>query len=122
MDTDKNTLQKKVPEEMQKKGQALKDPVCGMTVTAQSTHHLKHNNKSFYFCSVSCKNKFKDNPDRYSTKATGAKQSSTSIFEKMDAVQKPSTSLEANVPAIATTGVIYTCPMHPEVRQNHPGN
>ena len=122
MDSDKNTLQKKLPEEMQKKGQALKDPVCGMTVTAQSTHHLKHNNKSFYFCSVSCKNKFKDNPDRYSTKATGAKQSSTSIFEKMDAVQKPSTSLEANVPAIATTGVIYTCPMHPEVRQNHPGN
>ena len=122
MDNDKNTLQKKLPEEMQEKGQALKDPVCGMTVTAQSTHHLKHNNKSFYFCSVSCKNKFKDNPDRYSTKATGAKQSSTSIFEKMDAVQKPSTSLEANVPAIATTGVIYTCPMHPEVRQNHPGN
>ncbi len=122
MDSDKNTLQKKLPEEMQEKGQALKDPVCGMTVTAQSTHHLKHNNKSFYFCSVSCKNKFKDNPDRYSTKATGAKQSSTSIFEKMDAVQKPSTSLEANVPAIATTGVIYTCPMHPEVRQNHPGN
>ena len=118
MDTDKNTLQEKG----QERPLSLKDPVCGMTVTAQSTHHLKHDNKTIYFCSVSCKTKFKDNPDQYLTKAKGAKQSSTAVFEKMDAAQKLPTILENSVPAIATTGVIYTCPMHPEVRQNHPGN
>ena len=114
MDADKSALQEKA--------QALKDPVCGMTVNAQSTHHLKHDNKSFYFCSVSCKARFKDNPDRYLTKATGAKPSTAALLKKIDTAQKPPTSLETTVPAIAATGVIYTCPMHPEVRQNHLGN
>ena len=118
MDTDKNTLQEK----RQERPLALKDPVCGMTVTAQSTHHLKHDNKTIYFCSTSCKAKFKDHPDQYLTKANSAKQSSAAVFEKMDAAQKPPTILETSAPAIATTGIIYTCPMHPEVRQNHPGN
>ena len=99
------------------KTQASIDPVCGMTVTALSTHHLKHDNKAFYFCSISCKAKFKVNPDKYLTKAIGAKQSSNILFEKMDTSQKPPVKL-----AIATTGIIYTCPMHPEVRQGHPGN
>ena len=99
------------------KAQTSIDPVCGMIVTAQSTHHLKHDNKTFYFCSISCKAKFKDNPDKYSTKANGAKQSTHVLFEKMDTSQKPPVNLD-----LATTGIIYTCPMHPEVRQGHPGN
>ena len=114
MDTDKSAVKEKVS--------ALKDPVCGMSVTAQSTHHLKHNNNSIYFCSVSCKAKFKDNPNKYSTIATGAKQSTAPLFDKIDTAQKPPTSLQSSAPAISTTGVTYTCPMHPEVRQAHPGN
>ena len=39
---------------------------------------------------------------------------------------KPSTKtlnkLASSAPANATIGVIYTCPMHPEIQQNHPGN
>jgi P-type Cu+ transporter len=111
---------------------SLKDPVCGMAVTAQSTHHLKHGNKTIYFCSVSCKTKFKDSPDKYISKANGVKRSATPVYEKMDAALKPSnrpvvttpvvTTPIVSAPAIATTGVIYTCPMHPEVRQDHPGN
>ena len=104
------------------KTQASIDPVCGMTVTALSTHHLKHDNKAFYFCSISCKAKFKVNPDKYLTKAIGAKQSSNILFEKMDTSQKPPVKLAIATPAIASTGIIYTCPMHPEVRQGHPGN
>ena len=120
MDNDKNTLQKKV--------QVLKDPVCGMTVTAHSTHHLKRDNKTIYFCSVSCKTKFKDNSDQYLTIATGAKQltaaaaATAAVFEKIDTVQKTPTSIATAAPVIAPTGIIYTCPMHPEVRQDHPGN
>ena len=118
MDTDKNSVQKK----LQKKAQTLKDPVCGMTVTAQSMHHLKHDNKTIYFCSASCKTQFKDNLDKYSTLVADAKHSNITVFEKMDMGRKPLASLATAAPLIATTGIVYTCPMHPEVRQNHPGN
>ena len=40
----------------------LKDPVCGMTVTAQSEHTLKHEGRPFYFCSAKCQGKFAANP------------------------------------------------------------
>ena len=118
MDTDKNSVQKK----LKKKAQTLKDPVCGMPVTAQSTHHLKHDNKTIYFCSVGCKTQFKDNPDKYLTLVADAKHSNITGFEKVDMGRKPLASLATATPVVATTGIIYTCPMHPEVRQNHPGN
>ena len=114
MDTDKNAAQEKVT--------ALKDPVCGMSVTAQSKHHLMHDHKTIYFCSVSCKAKFKDNPNKYSTIANGVKQSNAAVFEKMDTAQQSPVSLATAAPVTATAGVIYTCPMHAEIRQNHPGN
>ena len=79
----------------------LKDPVCGMTVTAQSKHSHHHEHRSYYFCSAGCKTKFVANPSKYlaDTAAT-------------------SSSAEAPVPA----GSFYTCPMHPEIRQDHPGS
>ena len=80
----------------------LKDPVCGMTVTAQSQHHSDHMGRSFFFCGPKCKSKFDANPMQYMGSATD-----TPIKTEV-------------VPAAA--GTIYTCPMHPEVRQDHPGN
>ena len=38
--------------------QALKDPVCGMTVTEQSPHRFDHEGSRYYFCSAGCKTKF----------------------------------------------------------------
>ncbi|MDZ4281226.1 MAG: heavy metal translocating P-type ATPase [Hydrogenophaga sp.] len=76
----------------------LKDPVCGMTVTAKSDHSLTHEGRTFYFCSAKCKGKFAENPPSYLA---------------------PEPPAEAS-PAV--TGAIYTCPMHPEIRQDHPGN
>ena len=75
---------------------ALKDPVCGMTVTAQSRHVLEHEGRPFYFCSAGCKTKFEADPAKYLAPSPAAAQ-----------------------PVIA--GAIYTCPMHPEVRWDHPG-
>lgn len=43
----------------------LKDPVCGMTVTAQSGHMLTHEGRTFYFCSAKCQGKFAANPLQY---------------------------------------------------------
>ena len=79
----------------------LKDPVCGMTVTAQSKHSHKHENRTYYFCSAGCKTKFSANPSKYLTPAD------------------PKTSYADESPPI---GTIYTCPMHPEIRQDHQGS
>ncbi len=83
---------------------SLKDPVCGMTVTAQSEHHLHHQGLAYYFCSAKCQGKFVANPQQYTAVAP---------------VAAPSTPPAA---APQAAGTIYTCPMHPEIRQDHPGN
>jgi len=80
----------------------LRDPVCGMPVTPQSPHVLEHEGKPVYFCSASCKAKFAADPAKYMRPADGA--------------AAPSVTDEPVAP-----GTIYTCPMHPEVRQDHPG-
>lgn len=83
----------------------LKDPVCGMSVTAQSHHALQHEGKSVYFCSAGCKAKFAANPEKYAANLAAT----------------PTTAVTQDAaPDIA--GAIYTCPMHPEVRQDHPGD
>ena len=84
--------------------QALVDPVCGMTVTVDSPHVLQHEGKPVYFCSSGCKAKFVANPAKYQ----GA----------------PPVSKASTPPATERTvgGAIYTCPMHPQIRQVGPGN
>jgi Cu+-exporting ATPase len=82
---------------------SLKDPVCGMPVTAQSDHQLAHGGQVYYFCSAHCKAKFSANPSQFVT-----------------APLAPQLEPQAAPPAAA--GTIYICPMHPEVRQDHPGN
>ncbi|CAN5805570.1 heavy metal translocating P-type ATPase [soil metagenome] len=79
---------------------SLKDPVCGMDVTAQSEHHLEHDGRPFYFCSAKCQSRFAESPEKYS------KTGGTAEAEN----------------AAQPVGTIYTCPMHPEIRQDHPGD
>ncbi|WP_354677204.1 heavy metal translocating P-type ATPase [Cupriavidus plantarum] len=78
--------------------EALKDPVCGMTVSADSRIQAEHAGARYYFCSASCQQKFEVDPGKYTI---------------------PSEPLSAEP---AAEGTIYTCPMHPEIRQDHPGN
>ncbi len=85
----------------------LKDPVCGMPVTSQSQHVFEHEGKPVYFCSAGCKGKFSANPNKY-LKAAPAADAPASLR-----------ALTATEPE--PTAVSYTCPMHPEVRQDHPG-
>jgi Cu+-exporting ATPase len=82
---------------------ALKDPVCGMTVTVKSEHHTEHGGHPFYFCSAKCLTKFTADPQKYTADAQGANPA------------KPALEPEQ-------AGTIYTCPMHPEIRQDHPGD
>nr|WP_219895690.1 heavy metal translocating P-type ATPase [Aquisediminimonas profunda] len=75
------------------------DPVCGMSVDpAVTKHHATHASQEYHFCSAGCQTKFVTHPDHY----LGGK---------------------VEVPVSAVAGdVIYTCPMHPEVRQLGPGS
>ncbi len=75
---------------------AVKDPVCGMIVDPATTdHHAQYQGMDYHFCSVGCRTKFVADPEKYLTQTTA--------------------------PAEAPEGTIWTCPMHPEVRQDHPG-
>ena len=75
------------------------DPVCGMTVDPFKTaQHAEHAGRPYYFCSAGCRTKFQADPAKYL------------------APNRP--AVEAAVPA----GAIYTCPMHPEIRQVGPGS
>jgi Cu+-exporting ATPase len=70
-----------------------KDPVCGMSVTIDTAKHTaEHAGRTYYFCSAGCRVKFAADPARYL------------------ADEKPT-------PEPMPEGTIYTCPMHPEVRQ-----
>lgn len=74
------------------------DPTCGMTVDrATARHLLKHEGEKFYFCSAGCKTKFEADPSAY---LNG---------------NKPT-------PKAMPKGTLYTCPMHPEVISDHPGD
>ena len=81
---------------------AMKDPVCGMAVTPASPHRHKIGDATYYFCSAGCRTKFIANPAQYLKTTASAPSAPTQ--EAIDA------------------GTIYTCPMHPEIRQDHPGN
>jgi Cu+-exporting ATPase len=73
------------------------DPVCGMTVDPDTTpHRHTHQGRPYYFCSAGCRTKFAADPAKYLS---------------------PGARAAEPVPA----GAIYTCPMHPEIRQAGPG-
>jgi Cu+-exporting ATPase len=73
------------------------DPVCGMSVDPATAKHVaQHEGETFYFCSAGCRTKFVADPDKYLKAAEGPGE-------------------------VVPEGTIYTCPMHPEVRQVGPG-
>ena len=76
----------------------VKDPVCGMWVDPTVTpHRAVFETVEVFFCSAGCKAKFEHDPPRYTAGA---------------AAPRPA----------EPAGTIYTCPMHPEVRQVGPGS
>ena len=91
----------------------LKDPVCDMTVTEESKYHEEFKGKTYFFCSDKCQSKFHTNPVQYITKS--GTMNADAHTQHRQAAQP------VNEGSITGT-TIYTCPMHPEIRQDHPGN
>ena len=75
---------------------SVRDPVCGTRVNSQSLHHVTHKSRTYSFCSAGCRTKFIADPEKYLNKSK---------------VVSPSQS-----------DAIYTCPMHPQIRQKEPGH
>lgn len=81
------------------------DPICGMTVNpAQAAGKSDYQGKTYYFCSVHCKKKFDQDPNKYLAKSHQETRSERSIEGQPVARGK------------------YTCPMHPEVVNDGPGS
>ena len=76
----------------------VKDPVCGMTIDPHTAkHRYAHDGYPYYFCSSRCREKFIADAARY-------------------------LQAEARAAQPLPAGTIYTCPMHPEIRQPGPGS
>ena len=74
------------------------DPVCGMAVDPHAAKHRhQHQGRSYYFCSAGCRTKFAADPAKY---LAGGERTAEPVPE----------------------GAVYTCPMHPEIRQIGPGS
>src|ERR1700722_6845885 len=73
------------------------DPVCGMRVDAATARHrFAYKGEDYFFCSGRCRERFEAEPEKF---------------------LQPKQAEPA-----AAAGTIYTCPMHPEVRQVGPGS
>lgn len=82
------------------------DPVCGMTVNSKSgAGSFEVKGQTYYFCSAHCLTKFRQDPERFIKASTTAEETKPVAIE-------PKRSSQAE----------YTCPMHPEVKQEGPGS
>ncbi len=73
------------------------DPVCGMTVSPDTQLRHVHEGTTYLFCNPKCLTKFQADPEKY-------------------------LHPQPTQPESVRAGVMYTCPMDPEVRQLGPGS
>ena len=108
----------------------LKDPVCGMEVSADSRYHLEQKGGRLVFCSDRCLEKFREEPAAYAGPKPEDRRALAKSFHcpmhpeirqagpgrcpkcGMDLVEEP--------PEKSGSGE-YTCPMHPEIIRSGPG-
>jgi Cu+-exporting ATPase len=83
-------------------GLSTLDPVCGMTVTSETAPSFEHGGTTYRFCREACRDRFAEDPAKY--------------LARPDPGAMPAPEEHAD------PGAIYTCPMHPEVRQVGPGS
>ena len=77
------------------------DPVCGMSIEEKdSAATAVYQGKTYFFCSPSCKVKFEKDPQAF-------------VSTEAAAVSEAPHGAE---------GRLYTCPMHPEIRETRPGS
>lgn len=122
------------------------DPICGMTVSADSPHKSSRDGREFYFCSEHCLRKFDEQGDddavghsehaccqgiESEEPCTSANNDSDYYCPMCPSVQsdvpsecpKCGMALERATPVRSTKAkTIYTCPMHPQIEQDEAGD
>ena len=73
----------------------LRDPVCGMSVAADTELRHEHGGRSYRFCGRRCLERFRADPGSF---------------------------LAPQEPVKVEPGRRYTCPMHPEIVRDAPGS
>jgi Cu+-exporting ATPase len=87
-------------------GTPVRDPVCGMQVWPSRTpFDAVHDGTKYHFCSAKCRARFIAAPARYT----------------QPPAQESASTVAASVEPAAGQATIYTCPMHPQIRQSGPG-
>jgi Cu+-exporting ATPase len=95
-----------------------RDPVCGMTVDpATAKHKAEHGGTTYYFCCGGCREKFAADPARFLAQAPAHVGHDHAAHGHSPAAPPARTPTKPVPP-----GTIYTCPMHPDIRQDHPGD
>jgi Cu+-exporting ATPase len=83
---------------------SVTDPVCGMQINpATSKHRQQHAGTTYHFCSAGCRTKFAADPNKF-------------------LAARPPNGAAPPGPAAVQPGAVYTCPMHPQIRQHGPGS
>jgi Cu+-exporting ATPase len=97
-------------------GAKVKDVVCGMSVDpAKTPHRATHDGADYFFCSARCREKFVVDPGKYMAPPPPHPPAPTSA-------PPPNRSPHAGEgKGESEAAVIWTCPMHPEIRASGPG-
>ncbi|MBY0278762.1 cadmium-translocating P-type ATPase [Candidatus Binatia bacterium] len=75
------------------------DPVCGMNVDPTTAkYRAEHAGAAYGFCSARCRERFLAEPERFAGPSAAGEAAAVQVGSM-------------------TSGTIYTCPMHPEIRQ-----
>ncbi len=93
----------------------MRDPVCGMPVTESSRFRVRYEGQVHYFCSEICLHKFRSEPRKYLSGEGAADHECCTAEAASGDVPRGKAGL-ADGPAV------YTCPMHPEIVRDEPGN
>ncbi|MCA1611068.1 MAG: heavy metal translocating P-type ATPase [Acidobacteria bacterium] len=130
------------PPEAKSGANPLRDAVCGMTVSEESSHRETWNGQPFVFCSAGCQEKFREHPERYVLRpepvplaATGTAPAPIASGESLTCPMHPEVrekssgscpkcgmALERVIPSSAASRAQWTCPMHPEIVRDGPGS
>ena len=106
------------------------DPVCGMTVDPKSAAgSAEFQGTTYWFCSPHCLAKFKVEPQRFAGSAPPPGHGTAGHAHAHQAAAHAATAGVGEAPARGERlaapepgATIYTCPMHPQVRQPTPGH
>ena len=99
------------------------DPVCGMTVDPSKAYSVRHGGAEYYFCCEGCRSTFAANPEKYVHDGSSASAHGSAHAAHAPAAAPPARTGRATRPdpPPPSSGTIWTCPMHPEIRRDAPG-